>query len=427
MRRPHDLWDGYLRNELAGRRVIEDRLSADEGLQGRATMRDVARRAGVSIATVSNVLNASKPVAPETARAVEAAVMALGYRPNSIARSLIARRVRQGWSERKARARLLTVGYLSIDYVAAVPALPGSDDRLTARGIEKMVGGPAANVAVFAAGLELPSTVRAEILTRIGDDADSDWALGELAACGVDASGAIRTPGTRLSRCIVLVDMSGARSIVNEPLTVAGTDVEAHLDRQPGAAAETWVHLDGFQVAEAAPSLPALRRRGVRLSAHMTGLEASWRSSEGLLRLRGLLDLVFLNREVARSMTSTDGAEQDEVLVPRLDTLIQGGDAPSGGAVLLTLGAGGAVLLRPGASPHRVLAEPVEPVDTTGAGDAFTGLFLGLHLSGRSLEEALAGAVRGATLSVSALGAQGRRVSAAELGLDEAIPAAEVR
>lgn len=385
-------------------------------------MRDVARRAGVSVATVSNVLNASKPVAPETARLVEAAVTALDYRPNPIARSLIARRPRPRRAGVPARPRLLAVGYLSIDYVAAVTLLPRAHDRLTAREIEKMVGGPAANVAAFAAGIGPPCALHVEILTRIGDDADSDWALAELAARGVDASGAIRTPGARLSRCVVLVDDGGERAIVNEPLAVAGADVEAHLDREPRAAPATWVHLDGFQVAGAAPALPALRHRGVRLSAHMTGLARSWRTAEGLLRSRRLLDLLFLNREVARAMTSV-GACDDDALVARLDALVQRSEAPEDGAVLLTLGERGAALLRSGACPCLARAEPVEPVDTTGAGDAFTGVFLALRLSGLDLESALRGAVRGATLSVGALGAQGRLVSAADLRLATAAPA----
>jgi DNA-binding LacI/PurR family transcriptional regulator len=57
-----------------------------------ATMQDVARRAGVSIATVSFVVNASKPVSPETAERVRAAMRELGYRPHALARALARRR-----------------------------------------------------------------------------------------------------------------------------------------------------------------------------------------------------------------------------------------------------------------------------------------------------------------------------------------------
>ncbi|NQX05070.1 LacI family DNA-binding transcriptional regulator [Rathayibacter sp. VKM Ac-2856] len=57
-----------------------------------ATMQDVARRAGVSIATVSFVVNGSKPVSPETAERVRAAMRELGYRPHALARALARRR-----------------------------------------------------------------------------------------------------------------------------------------------------------------------------------------------------------------------------------------------------------------------------------------------------------------------------------------------
>ncbi|MDX3381407.1 LacI family DNA-binding transcriptional regulator [Streptomyces niveiscabiei] len=59
-----------------------------------ATMADVARHAGVSVATVSHVLNGTRPVLPHTRRAVLDAVEALGYTPNTLARSLVTSRTR---------------------------------------------------------------------------------------------------------------------------------------------------------------------------------------------------------------------------------------------------------------------------------------------------------------------------------------------
>ena len=56
------------------------------------SIRDVARVAGVSTATVSNVLNESRPVTEATRQRVLAAVERLGYRPNVMARSLQAQR-----------------------------------------------------------------------------------------------------------------------------------------------------------------------------------------------------------------------------------------------------------------------------------------------------------------------------------------------
>ena len=53
------------------------------------TLRDVARRAGVSAMTVSRVVNGGGGVDPETQRKVEDAILALDYVPNRLARGLI--------------------------------------------------------------------------------------------------------------------------------------------------------------------------------------------------------------------------------------------------------------------------------------------------------------------------------------------------
>ena len=53
-----------------------------------ATIRDVAKRAGVTKPTVSRVLNDSAPVRPETRARVEAAIHELAYRPSAVARGL---------------------------------------------------------------------------------------------------------------------------------------------------------------------------------------------------------------------------------------------------------------------------------------------------------------------------------------------------
>ncbi|MDT3425559.1 LacI family transcriptional regulator [Paenibacillus forsythiae] len=53
------------------------------------TIRDVARLAEVSIATVSRVLNRSKPVSPELEEKVMKVVDELGFNPNPVARTLI--------------------------------------------------------------------------------------------------------------------------------------------------------------------------------------------------------------------------------------------------------------------------------------------------------------------------------------------------
>jgi len=53
-----------------------------------ATIRDVAKKAGVSVATVSHVINRTRKVAPETEARVRRVMEELGYQPNAIAQSL---------------------------------------------------------------------------------------------------------------------------------------------------------------------------------------------------------------------------------------------------------------------------------------------------------------------------------------------------
>ncbi len=61
-------------------------------LPRKATISDVAARAGVSIKTVSRVLNSEPKVRPSTGATVEDAMRALRYRPNSPGRMLASRR-----------------------------------------------------------------------------------------------------------------------------------------------------------------------------------------------------------------------------------------------------------------------------------------------------------------------------------------------
>ena len=66
-------------------------VSTQSSRRRRPTIYDVARLAGVSTATVSRAVNGTGQVAERKRRAIDAAVEQLGYRPNTIARSLVTR------------------------------------------------------------------------------------------------------------------------------------------------------------------------------------------------------------------------------------------------------------------------------------------------------------------------------------------------
>lgn len=59
-----------------------------------ATMQDVAKRAGVSLSTVSYAMNGTRPISEETRQRVFAAMEELGYRPHALARGLASKRSR---------------------------------------------------------------------------------------------------------------------------------------------------------------------------------------------------------------------------------------------------------------------------------------------------------------------------------------------
>jgi len=90
------------------------RRSATSRKRHAPTIRDVAALANVSIATVSNVLDAKDTLyAPSTAEKVLAAVKTLGYRPNHSARSLVRRRTHTLGFAAHWRADLFNNFYLS--------------------------------------------------------------------------------------------------------------------------------------------------------------------------------------------------------------------------------------------------------------------------------------------------------------------------
>lgn len=101
------------------------------------------------------------------------------------------------------------------------------------------------------------------------------------------------------------------------------------------------------------------------------------------------------------------------------------GQAPSNDEVLkgfrpgknsiVTLGSEGAVLIASNGNLTRVSAPKVNAVDTTGAGDAFVGVFAFGLASGKSPEDALKLGIKVASMSVTRKGAQSSYPSQAEI------------
>jgi LacI family transcriptional regulator len=92
--------------------------------RGTATIRDLARAAGVSIGTASKAVNGGGRLRQETRDRVLAAAQAVGYRPNDLAHSL-----------RRARSR--TIGIISNDSFGrfTIPIVEALEERLADEGI----------------------------------------------------------------------------------------------------------------------------------------------------------------------------------------------------------------------------------------------------------------------------------------------------
>ena len=78
----------------------------------------------------------------------------------------------------------------------------------------------------------------------------------------------------------------------------------------------------------------------------------------------------------------------------------------TGAPAVVTLGADGCRVAWPDGTTEAFAADPVEVVDTTGAGDTFTGVLAARLAAGDDVRAAAATAVRAASRSVTAAGAR---------------------
>ena len=384
------------------------------GRTQQCTIDDVARKADVSKGTVSNVLNGKVSVLPATRARVDAAIAELGYRPTESARSLTSRK-RPADFDRKLdplRVRLTTVGYVSIDFTAELDRLPDREERRLAAAINKSLGGPAANVAVIAAGIGEPYAVAASLITAIGVDQDSDWAAAELSRRRVELIVPPDRRQARINRALVLVEADGRRTIVNEPSRLGGVDVERFLEAVDPAGLKWCLHVEGYQVPAQAALVRKARARGFITSMQATGLQADWLRTHRKVVFEQF-DIVTLHQESLQQLGLGDG--DVEAGIRRLSELAAAATGPWPRVVAVTLGKDGAAAVLAGGVVLRAPALPVALVDTTGAGDSFVGCFLATWLNGCSAEESIRLACVAGSLQATRFGAQEVRPDAATL------------
>jgi len=263
--------------------------------------------------------------------------------------------------------RLTVVGSVNLDLVARVERLPRPGETLTDATFSRHPGGKGANQAVAAA--RLGAEVR--FVGAVGTDAYAEEALAGLLEAGVSID-VLRRGETGVA--LILVAADGENQIVVAP--------GANAELEP-------VAVDGNVLCQLEIPLAAVEAAAGAADFFCLNAAPAKRLPRGLL---DRVDLLVVNRY-------------------ELETL----DYEPPGLVALTLGSEGAVLLEGGEEVARAEPPPVEAVDGTAAGDAFTACLAVSLLDGRSREDALRRACAAGALAASRLGAQPSLPTGAEV------------
>ncbi len=247
---------------------------------------------------------------------------------------------------------VLVVGSINMDLMLEVAAAPRPGETILARGGELLPGGKGANQAVAARRLGL----RVRMAGLVGDDAVGTALRRGLEAEGVltDTVGAVR-------------GMSGMAAISLTP------DGENAITVAQGANAE----LSPERILALPDAVFACRALLLQLEVPLEAAVAAAR------RARAAGALVLLNPSPPGRQLADLLALSHWIVPNRLEAeILTGSRDPSAAArallalgpeaVFITLGAQGALVVT--AAEERLVPAPaVQPVDTTGAGDAFLG------------------------------------------------------
>jgi LacI family transcriptional regulator len=217
----------------------------------RLTIADVAKKAGVSIATVSRVLNGTAPVDPETAERVRSTVSELKYVPHAAARTL-------------ASHRTDTIGLL-------LPEISGAFFQPLLRGVEAGVSEAGYDLLIHSTQLR-PENATARPLGEHNTDgllvfteSLDEKELGRLHAIGFPVILLHQAPPNSLDIPVVTIEnQSGARKIVEHLIEIHDSKRIVFLQGPAGHEDSTWRE-KGYRQALKAHNItfdPVLIRRG---------------------------------------------------------------------------------------------------------------------------------------------------------------------
>lgn len=286
---------------------------------------------------------------------------------------------------------MVVLGSSNTDMIVRVPNLPAPGETVLGGRFAQAAGGKGANQAVAAA--RAGGDVR--FIGCVGDDDLGRKALMGLEADGIDTSG-VSTHATAPSGvALVFVGAGGENSIA----VASGANIEltpTAATRHASAIASATLLL--MQLESPLETVEAAARL-----AHAAGTRVVLDPAPAQMLPDSLLECISIltpNSTEAGQLTGLDVRGPDEA-VRAAEQLMDRGAA----SVIVTLGADGAIWCTPDSSIS-VEGHPVEAVDTTGAGDVFSGSLVAALAGGASEPDALAFANAAAALSVTQPGAQ---------------------
>lgn len=289
--------------------------------------------------------------------------------------------------------KVAVVGSYGVGMTMRMPRLPVGGETLLGGTFSSGHGGKGSNQAVAARRLG----AEVSFLTAVGDDNLGREARELWAGEGVDASSVVTTDAATMVG-MILVEPSGENRIVIATGALDHLRPE-HVEtfRPSIASADIVVVSLEIPLDTATAALRVAREEGVRTLLNPAPAQPI------SVEVWPLVDVATPNRTEAAILLGLDPEpdESAETLAERLHAL--GADT-----VVLTQGSHGALIHDVGGTRHVPPVAATRVVDTTGAGDAFTGALAAELAAGRSVDEA-------ARLAA--------RVGAWVVGIHEVIPA----
>ena len=298
---------------------------------------------------------------------------------------------------------MVVVGSISADVTAFADRLPGPGETVLGTGVTLVLGGKGANQAVASARFGAPTWM----VGCVGMDPFAELTADGLQAHGVDTELLRRVPGAT-GVAHIRVDASGQNDIVIVPLANTELDeaqVDAALSRLAGSAGILLLQLE-IRSAVTAYAAAAGRRAGLIVvldPAPAVAVPADiWPH----------LDIVTPNESEAARITGVAVTDADSAVAAGRWFLDRGVRH-----AIVTLGGDGAVAVSADADADvlRLPSFPVSPVDTTAAGDAFTGTLGAVLAAGADLPTAIRHGMAAGALAVTKAGASPSLPSRAEV------------